>query len=42
MFDWTVFSPAYLTALVEWAGAVVTLRAVDSAHTANEIDGEQR
>jgi hypothetical protein len=23
--DWTILSPTYLTAVVEWAGAVVTV-----------------
>jgi hypothetical protein len=25
MVDWTILSPTYLTAVVEWAGAVVTV-----------------
>jgi hypothetical protein len=33
MFDWTILSPTYLTAMVEWAGAVVTVLAVGPAHT---------
>jgi hypothetical protein len=27
MVDWTILSPTYLVAVVEWAGALVTLRA---------------
>ena len=27
MVDWIILSPAFLTAMVEWAGAVVTLLA---------------
>jgi hypothetical protein len=25
MVDWTILSPTYLTGVVEWAGAVVTV-----------------
>ena len=25
MIDWNMFSPTYLTAVVEWAGAAVTV-----------------
>jgi len=25
MVDWTILSPTFLTAMVEWAGAVVTV-----------------
>lgn len=28
MVDWTILSPTYLTAVVEWAGAVVTVLAI--------------
>jgi hypothetical protein len=28
MFDWTILSPGFLTAMVEWAGAVVTVLTV--------------
>jgi hypothetical protein len=28
MVDWTILSPTFLTAVVEWAGAVVTVLAV--------------
>ena len=28
MVDWTILSPTFLTAMVEWAGAVVTVLAV--------------
>jgi hypothetical protein len=31
MVDWTILSPTYLTAVVEWAGAVVTVLAVGPA-----------
>jgi len=30
MVDWSILSPTYLTAVVEWAGAVVTVLAVGS------------
>jgi hypothetical protein len=32
MVDWTILSPTYLTAVVEWAGAVVTVLAVGAGH----------
>jgi hypothetical protein len=28
MVDWTILSPTYLTAMVEWAVAVVTVLAI--------------
>jgi len=28
MVEWTMFSPTYLTAVAEWAGAVVTVLAI--------------
>jgi hypothetical protein len=28
MVDWTMLSPTYLTAMVEWAGAVLTVLAI--------------
>ena len=28
MVDWTILSPTFLTAVVEWAGAAVTVLAV--------------
>jgi len=36
MVDWTILSPTYLTALVEWAGAVVTELAVGLAHATKD------
>jgi hypothetical protein len=42
MVDWTVLSPTFLTAAVEWAGAVVTVLAVGPARPAKEPKGEQR
>ena len=42
MVDWTVLSPTFLTAAVEWAGAVVTVLAVGRGHAAKEANGEQR
>jgi Fic family protein len=29
MVDWTILSPTFLTAVVEWAGAVVTVLAME-------------
>jgi hypothetical protein len=38
MVDWTILSPTYLTAVVEWAGAVVTVIAVGPARAIEERD----
>ena len=42
MVDWTVHSPAFLSAAVEWAGAVVTLFAVGPGRSTKETSGEQQ
>ncbi len=36
MVDWTILSPTYLTAVAEWAGAVVTVLAVRPARATDE------
>jgi hypothetical protein len=36
MVDWTILSPTYLTAVVEWAGAVVTVLAVGPGNSTND------
>jgi hypothetical protein len=36
MVDWTILSPTYLAAVVEWAGAVVTVYTVGPARSAQE------
>ena len=40
MVDWTMLSPTFLTAVIEWAGAAVTVFAVGSGHSAK--DSERR
>jgi hypothetical protein len=40
MVYWTILSPTYLTAVVEWAGAVVTTYGVGPARATEE--GEER
>jgi hypothetical protein len=40
MVDWTVLSPTFLAAAVEWAGAVVTVLAVGPGRPAKETKGE--
>ena len=42
MVDWTILSPTFLTAIVEWAGAVVTVLAVGPGQQSGETNGEQR
>jgi hypothetical protein len=42
MVDWTILSPTFLSAAVEWAGAVVTVLAVGPGHATKEPKGEQR
>jgi hypothetical protein len=42
MVDWTILSPTFLRAAVEWAGAVVTVFAVGSGRSTTDIHkGEQ-
>jgi hypothetical protein len=36
MVDWTILSPTYLTAVVEWAGAAVTVYTVGPARSTAE------
>jgi hypothetical protein len=38
MVDWTILSPTFLTAVVEWAGAVVTVLAVGPGHPIQVTD----
>jgi len=43
MVDWTILSPSFFTAVVEWAGAVVTVLALGSRQaTDNPKRSEQR
>jgi hypothetical protein len=42
MVDWTILSPTFLTAVVEWAGAVVTVLAVGPAHAKDSQASEDR
>jgi hypothetical protein len=39
MVDWTILSPTFLTAVAEWAGAVVTVLAVGSRNATKDIQG---
>ena len=36
MVDWTILSPNFLTAVVEWAGAVVTVLALGPGHSTKD------
>ena len=36
LVDWTILSPTYLAAVVEWAGAVVTVYATGPAGSTQE------
>jgi hypothetical protein len=42
MVDWTILSPTFLTAVVEWAGAAVTVLAVGPSQQTIEPHGEER
>jgi hypothetical protein len=42
MVYWTILSPTFLTAVVEWAGAAVTVLAVGSGQQTKVYNGEQR
>jgi hypothetical protein len=39
MLDWTILTPTYLAAMVEWAGAAVTVLAV---RRTRQTSGERR
>ncbi len=39
MVDWTILSPTYVTAVVEWAGAVVTVLAIGQGRAAKDNQG---
>jgi hypothetical protein len=39
MVDWTMLSPTFLAAMVEWAGAAVTVLAVGPAHATKDTQG---
>jgi hypothetical protein len=36
MINWTILSPTYLAATVEWAEAVVTVLTVGPGHSTND------
>jgi hypothetical protein len=42
MVDWTILSPTFLTAVVDWAGAVVIVLADGPGHSTKEPNGEER
>jgi hypothetical protein len=42
MVDWTILSPTFLTAVVEWAGAVVTVLAVRPGGPARNIERSEK
>ena len=42
MVDWTILSPTFLTAMVAWAGAAVTVLAVGRGQQTIEPNGEER
>ena len=41
MVDWTILSPTFLTAVVEWAGAVVTVLAVGPGDDEGQLRGRR-
>jgi len=38
MVDWTILSPTFLKAMVEWAGAHVTVLAIGQGHSTNDSE----
>jgi hypothetical protein len=42
MVDWTILSPTFLTAAVEWAGAVVIVRAVGRGRSTSNIQAREQ
>jgi hypothetical protein len=41
MVDWTILSPTFLSAVVDWAGAIVTVFAVGSGHSTKDTQGRR-
>ena len=41
MVDWTILSPTFLTAVIDWAGAMVTVFAVGTGHAKEPNGAEQ-
>jgi hypothetical protein len=41
MVDWTILSPTFLTAMVEWAGAVVTVHAAGLGYSTKDPEGTE-
>ncbi|MGA7810186.1 hypothetical protein [Bradyrhizobium sp.] len=42
MVDWTMLSPTFLAAMVEWAGAMVTVLAVGPSDATDSEASEDR
>jgi hypothetical protein len=42
MVDWTILSPTFLTAAVEWAEAVVTVLAIGPGRPTKDIQRRER
>jgi hypothetical protein len=36
MIDWTILSPTFLSAVIDWAGAVMAVRVVDPCRATTE------
>jgi hypothetical protein len=41
MVDWTILSPTFLAAVIEWAGAVATVLAVGPGSRSKNIHGSE-
>jgi hypothetical protein len=41
MVDWTILSPTLLTAVIDWAGAVVTVLAVGPGRSTKDTQGRE-
>jgi hypothetical protein len=41
MVDWTILSPTFFAAVVEWAGAAVTVLAVGLGEQTGKPNGEE-
>ena len=42
MIDWTILNPTFLTAMVEWTVAVVTVLAIGPGDSATSDDAEEQ
>jgi len=42
MVDWTILSPTFLSAMIQWAGAAVTVLAVGPDHSKDPAGRQEK